>query len=872
MSYNKESIDPSRTVETGSQEDAYAGWGLRVIKAVVMAGGEGSRLRPVTTNRPKPLVPVGNQPIMEHILTLLRRHGITHVVATLHYLADEIQTHFGDGSDFDVEMAYSIEDTPLGTAGSVKQAEHLIVDKKPRSGSRDPEPFLIISGDALTDCDLTKALAFHKERGSMATLILARVPTPLEFGVVITAEDGKVERFLEKPGWSEVFSDTVNTGIYILNPAVFDYMEDGKAYDWSGDIFPKLLEEGKPMYGYVMGEYWADVGSLTQYRDAQEHLLSGDVDLPIQGETNTHGIWLGPNCSIDETAEIIAPVFIGRNCKIKRGAKIGPFTVLGDNAIVEEDAQVERSVVWDSAYIGAGTVVGQAIVCSRVTIKRDCVVQEDAVIGDRCLIDVGSTIRPRIKIWPDKIVERGSTVTMSLIWGNKWRGQLFRELGVAGLSNIEITPDFATRLGSAYGSCLPRGSKVVTSRDSTRSSRMIKRALIASLLSVGCDVLDLRSAALPVARHYIKRSGAAGAMSVRKLPGNSRVSLIEMFDSRGAYLPRNMERKVESLFFREDYNRTDPDDLGMIEISSRAVEEYQADFMRCLRMPSSPRKLRMVCDYGYSAVASIYPMMLASMGVDAISLNSVNDAKLAPRAEAEIQKHIDNLRHIVHTLGYDVGVLFTEEGERMTLIDDAGDQLAGNDLFATFCMLVAKTHKDTSIAMSVTAPSRLEEEIKRLGVTVIRTKADVRSLMNSAVEADVTFAGDDRGGFIFPELHPGFDAMFATGKLIAMLRETGNSLSEITRQLPRFQLAYEAVRCPYETKGAVMRLISEDSRSDRVELLDGIKIFGPDSWVLVLPDSVEPLFHVYAESPLETASRALVTEYAKKIEKLASAI
>lgn len=826
-----------------------------------MAGGEGSRLRPITTNRPKPLVPVCNQPIMEHILTLLRRHGITEVIATLHFLADEIRTHFGDGSDFDVDLSYSIEDSPLGTAGSVKNAEDRL-----RDGT-----FVIVSGDALTDCDLTRAIEFHKQKGSLATLILARVPTPLEFGVVITGEDGRIERFLEKPGWSEVFSDTVNTGMYILEPEIFEYMEPGVSYDWSGDIFPRLLEEGKPMFGYVMNEYWADVGSLTQYREAQEHMLDRKVQLPLTGETNSAGIWLGPNCSVDETAEIVPPVFIGRNCKIKAGACIGPYTVLGDNAIVEEGAHVERSVIWDSAYIGAGTRISSATVCSRVTIKKDCVLQEDSVVGDRCLIDVGSQIRPRIKIWPDKIIERGSTVTMSLIWGNRWRGQLFRELGVAGLSNIEITPDFATRLGSAFGSSLPRGAKVVTSRDSTRSSRMIKRALIAALLSVGCDVLDLRSAALPVARHYIKRSGAAGAMSVRKLPGNARVSLIEMFDSHGAYLPRNMERKVESIFFREDYNRTDPDDLGVIEISSRAVEEYQADFVRCLPLTANPRKLRIVCDYGYSAVSTIFPTMLAGMAVEAISLNSVNDAKLAPRSPEEVQKHVDNLRHIVHTLGYDVGVLFTEEGERLTVIDDAGNLLAGNDLFAAFCFLIARAHPDSSVAMSVTAPSRLEEELGKMGVSVIRTKADTRSLMNTALEAGVTFAGDDRGGFIFPEMHPGFDAMFGTGKLISLLRELDQPLSEVTKMLPHFELAYEQVRCPYDTKGMVMREISQENRNgDRVELLDGIKIFHDSAWVLVLPDSVEPLFHVYAEAPERESSQALVDEFARKIERLAA--
>jgi mannose-1-phosphate guanylyltransferase / phosphomannomutase len=828
-----------------------------------MAGGEGSRLRPVTANRPKPLVPICNQPIMEHIVTLLKRHGVTEVVSTLHYLADEIQGYFGDGADFGIKMRYSVEDVPLGTAGSVKQAEGMLGDGT----------FLICSGDALTDCDLTKAIAYHRQKKTLATLILYRVPSPLDFGVVITDEDGRIQRFLEKPSWSEVFSDTVNTGMYILEPEIFQYMEPGKSYDWSGDIFPKLLEEGKAIYGYVMEEYWTDVGSLQQYREAQEHLMAGRLDLPILGEPSGAGIFVGANCSIDEHATLVPPVVLGRNCKIKKGARIGPYTVLGDNAFVEEGATIERSVVWDSAYLGANVGVHSATICSRVTVKRDCVINEDAVVGDRCLIDVGCTIRPRIKLWPDKIVERGSTVTMSLVWGNKWRGNLFRELGVAGLSNIEVTPDFACRLGSAYGSVLPPKSRVVTSRDSTRSSRMIKRAVIASLLSVGCDVLDLRSAALPVARHFIKASGAAGAVNVRKLPGNARVTLIEMFDSRGAYLPRGMERKVESAFFREDFNRTDPDDLGVIEFASRAIEEYQADFFHLIGEPPTRRRMRVVCDYGYSSLASFYPAMLARLGIESISLNGFNDAKLAPRSKSEVDAHVRNLKQIVGTLGYDMGVLFTEEGERMTIVDDKGDPLVGNALFAAMCTLVAKTHTNAKMAMNVTAPTLLEDHLSKLGVSVLRTKADVRALMNASLEHGVTFAGDDRGGFIFPEMQPGFDAPFSFGKLVTMLQHAGLSLGEISSELPKFHVAYEQARCPWEAKGAVMRKISEEPRDgSRVELVDGIKIFDRDTWVLVLPDMIEPLFHIYAEAPEESASQALVDEYVKKIEALQGAL
>ncbi len=824
-----------------------------------MAGGEGSRLRPLTANRPKPMVPVANQPIMEHILTLLKRHGMTQVVSTLYYLAEEIQGYFGDGSDFGVEMSYSVETMPLGTAGSVKKAADLLGD----------DTFLIVSGDALTDCDLTRAIEFHKAKGSLATLILYRVESPLEFGVVITDDEGKVVRFMEKPSWSEVFSDTVNTGMYILEPEVLDLMEEHKAYDWSSDIFPMLLEAGKPLYGYVMDEYWTDVGSLTQYREAQEDLLAGRVNLPIQGETLKEGVNIGTNCVIDETATLHSPVCIGRNCKIKRGASIGPFTVIGDNAFVEEGANVERSVVWDSAYIGPNVGVHSAIVCSRATVKKDSVLREDAVIGDRCLIDVGCTIRPRVKIWPDKIVERGSTVTMSLVWGNKWRGTLFRELGVAGLSNIEITPDFACRLGSAYGSCLPTGARIVTSRDSTRSSRMIKRAVISSLLSVGCTVVDLRSAALPVARHFIRTSGAVGAICVRKLPGNNRVSLIEFLDERGAYLPKALERKVENAFFREDFKRADPDDLGQIEFASRAVEEYQDDYFRLLPYETEGKRLRVVCDYGYSSLAAIFPAMLARLGIEAISLNGFNDAKLAPRSAEQVEQHVVNLAQIVGTLGYDLGVLFTEEGERLTVIDERGEQLLGNALLATLGTLIAKTQPGAKIALSITAPTMLEETLKKHGAQIIRTKSDVRSLMSTSLEAEVSLAGDERGGFIFPALHPGFDAAFSFGMLITMLKKTGLSVSEVAAELPVFRLAYEQVKVPWESKGTVMRRISEESKSGtRVELLDGIKIYDEDSWVLVLPDALEPIFHIYAESPEERASKALADEYAKKIERM----
>src|ERR1700730_3305705 len=233
------------------------------MKAVVMAGGEGSRLRPLTIRRPKPMVPIVGKPVMEHILNLLNRHGITEVVVTVQYLASNIEDYFGNGSQFGMRITYSREDVPLGTAGSVKNAEDQLT-----------EPFLVISGDALTAYNLTDIIKYHQEKGSLATLMLAHVPNPLEYRVIITDEQGHIPQFLEKTRWGEVFSDTINTGIYMLDPKIFSYFEKNKSFDFSQELFPQMLKQGDPIYGYVATEgYWCDVGNLSEYMRANGDML-----------------------------------------------------------------------------------------------------------------------------------------------------------------------------------------------------------------------------------------------------------------------------------------------------------------------------------------------------------------------------------------------------------------------------------------------------------------------------------------------------------------------------------------------------------------------------------------------------------------------
>jgi mannose-1-phosphate guanylyltransferase/phosphomannomutase len=840
-----------------------------------MAGGEGTRLRPLTSQRPKPLAPALNLPIMEHIVLLLKQHGIVDIVVTLHYLADEIQGYFGDGSEWGVNLIYSVEDTPLGTAGSVKQAEDDLKD----------DTFLIISGDALTDIDIDKAIAYHREKQSLATIVLSHVPNPLEFGVVITDDEGRIRRFLEKPSWGEVFSDTVNTGMYILEPSIFEYMEMGKNYDWSHDIFPQILSEGKPMFGYIMdNDYWCDVGNLQQYREAQYTVLDGQTRVRIghgTSEGRTHGVWVSQGCDIDASAHIKPPVVIGRNCRIKGEAVIGPYTVIGDNAIIEEKAKIHRSVLWDNVYVGVDSQLNACTVCSYATIKSNCTIQEGAVIGARCRIEDGSTIRTQIKLWPDKIIEAGSTVTMSLIWGQKWAGSLFRKNGVMGIANIELTPDFACKLGASFGGYLKKGSTVVTSRDSGPVARMMKRAMISGLLSVGVNVLDMRSMPLPISRHGILGTQAGGGVHIRLAPGDPKMALIEFFDDQGVYLSKNAERKVETIFFREDFRRVDANQVGVLEFAGRSIEQYSEDFFHHIRVEGIEQKhLKIVGDFAFGRLVSPagYPSMLGRMGVELIALNAYPDVQKTPKTPEARTTLLPNLAQIVQTLHADLGVVFEADGERMTLVDEYGNVIEGNDLLAIMSVLVMRTHPGARIAVPVTAPRMIEALADLHGATVVRSKTEVRDLMGhctgDATRADrATFAGDDAGGFIFSEFQPSFDAMFAFGKMLEMLTTTDLRISELAAELPQAHVARALVRCPWEVKGRVMRVLTREAdgntdQENRVELIDGIKFYQGRDWALVLPDASEPYFHVYAEADTAERANQLLCQYVERIEHL----
>jgi mannose-1-phosphate guanylyltransferase/phosphomannomutase len=828
------------------------------VKAVIMAGGFGTRLRPLTNTIPKPMIPMANKPMMEHIVDLLRRHGIADLVALLHFQPERIENHFRDGSAFGVRMTYVSASEDFGTAGAVKNA-----------GAHIDGPFLAISGDVLTDFDLGAATAFHRERRADLTILLTRVENPLQYGVVIAEPDGRIVRFLEKPTWSEVFSDTVNSGIYLVEPSVLEMIPTGREFDFSRDLFPRMVEEGRRLYGYVARGYWRDVGDLLEYRLAHRDILAGAVAVDIPGrkvEGLDKSIWLGEGSRVDFTVGFKGAVLIGKHARVGANARIGN-SVIGDDCIVEDGATIADSVLWNNVSIGAGAVLTENVVGRGSEVKARARLFEGALVSDACRIGEGSTVKADVKVWPQKLVEDGAILSASLVWGDRWARSLFGAYGITGLGNVEISPEFAAKLGAAFGATLREHAIVCASRDSHRICRLINRAIISGFLSAGVDVHDFRVAPIPVVRYQMGKHGAVAGVHVRRSPYDPELIDIKFFDERGMDITANREKGVERLFFREDFRRAKVEDAGRLSFPEYDIENYREGILRFIDQEAiRARAPKVVIDYAYGSASTVFPHILGKVGCQVIALNAYMDETRIVKTAEEFQESLRQLCEIVRILGADLGFMLDAGAEKVFLVDDKGDLLSDDLALAVVALLVAKTQPAGRIGVPITASGVIEQLGAPSGFETIRTRIAPRALMEAATREGVVFVGDAFGGFIFPQFQPAFDAMLATLKILEMLAQSDLTLHQAIRSVPQRVMTRDQVPCPWERKGATMRTLIEATKDENVELVDGVKIRWGADWAILYPDPDRPVFHILAEAGTRTRAEQLVATYRERVK------
>lgn len=817
-----------------------------------MAGGEGTRLRPLTSNVPKPMIPVVNRPMMEHVVRLLERHGFDDIVVTLAFLPQAIRSYFGDGSELGVRLTYATEQVPLGTAGSVLHAREQLTER-----------FLVISGDVLTDIDLSEVIGFHERHGALATLALRSSDDPLEFGIVITAPDGRVQRFLEKPTWGEVFSDTINTGIFVLEPEVLDHIPMGRPSDFSGEVFPSLLATGG-VFGVRVEGYWEDVGTLDAYLRAHRELLRGQSGIAIPGFHLRRGVWLGKGAEIDPSATIEAPAVIGDFARVGPRARVGPGSVLGANVQVGDGALVEQSVVHDDAFVGPQVSLRGCVLGRSSDVRRRVRCEEGVVIGDRCRLGEEAVIAAGVKIYPSKTVEAGAVVNASVVWESRASRSLFSAGRIKGLANVDIGPELAVRLSMAYAATLPKGSKVVASRDTSRAARVLKRALLVGLNASGIHADDLEAASVPITSFGVRASRAQGGVSVRLLSGDPQAVEMRFFGEDGLDLDATGQRKIERLLAREEFRRALAGEIGDLDFPARMLEHYTASLCVAVDLEAiRRRRFKLVLDYASGTASFVMPNVLAKLGGDVLAVNPF--AATTGSIHFDRPSQVARVADLVRASGADLGALFEPAGETLSLVDDAGRVLSIEQAQLAVLRLVLAGKARSDVALTVSAPRLMRQLCEEAGACM--HWAALHGTPSAGPDHPLDIAIGSEGGFAFPDFLPAFDATATLAKVLSMLATSGRRLSEVVDMSPVPHIARGSLATPWASKGLLMRTVQAMAREQGGELVvvDGVRIDDRDGWSLVVCDADEPVTRVVAEDCSDAAAQARVSRLIRRM-------
>lgn len=716
--------------------------GRIALKAVIMAGGEGTRLRPLSVSRPKPMVPLFDKPVMEHILSLLRENGITDICVTLQYRPGSITDYFGDGSAFGVSLAYFIEKTPLGTAGSVKACADFL-------GNED---FLVISGDAVCDFDLKACLSFHREKQAEATLVLHRNDTPLEYGLVLTDRDGKILQFIEKPSWGQVFTNMVNTGIYLLNPRVLERVPAGSPCDFGRDLFPSLLADERPLYGCVAEGYWCDIGDCAAYLNCMADVLSGKTRIRLDAPELRPGIW--SHSPLPEHAQFAAPCYIGKDVTVGFGSIIGPHSVLGARSSVGEHSLVQRSML-EAARVGSRATLYGAILCRGAAALDGAILNEGAVVGDEGVIGENAIVMEKSRVWPNQEVPAGARQSGNLTLGGQKRNLQFGDGGVIrGVLNLEITPELCIALGAALGTEGPVG---IGWSGGKGASNLADAA--------ACGV---RAAGGVAAVHDGGSESAAAWLSFTNafprslfVHGKGDQIYLRFLGPQGMPLSRPEERKIEGLLLRGEQSYVTAAAMGEL-LTLRGIREQHADA---------------AADAARAFVPALHPFPV-SVGGDApdaealtLTLGRLGCAIRAPEAGIPLFRS-------------------THGGLRLSAVDEKGIVLPPWRLLTLLCR-IAFGRGDGAVAVPADASAAIELLAESFGGRVLRLGRDGKA-------AETLYA---RSLFLR-------DASFGAAAICAQMGKQGESLHDMAEHLPPFHTEIREIPLS-GSRGTVMRRLAE---------------------------------------------------------------
>ena len=767
------------------------------MKAIILAGGEGTRLRPLSEQLPKPMMPLFDRPVLWHSLQSLKNQGIEEACLTLGFLPDTITTYFGTGEDLGMKLHYQLEETPLGTAGGARLASDFFGE----------ELVLVLSGDAVCDFDFSAAIAYHKEKKADATILLYAHEEPLEYGLVMTDEEGCVTRFIEKPPWKQVFTNRINTGIYILSPKAMQEIPKGQIYDFSKDLFPKMLEKGMNLYAYEAKGYWCDIGSPSAYLQCARDALSGKLNLQL-GEKQEDIYTKSP---IPAGVTIGAPVYVGVGVTIEKGAQIGPFSMIGANSVIKANAQVRHSMV-NGAYIGEGAKLKQAVVDTGAVVQKEVVISEGGIIGANTILGEGSFVEENIRIWANKEVAPYTKVRENMVSGRGRKHLRFsggsRMIGEWG---FEINPETAVSLGGVLGTA----GRVGIGFSGEQASHLIARNLACGVIAAGGQAYELEGGFESFVAYAADLYGLDYAVFVRF---HEPMLQLKIFGKRGLLLNREEERKIEAALQLGEKSYVKANKIGSLEKTAGTQEAY----------------IRAASLWGDLGDKPQFPVSVAGGGM---ANRALRQAFLRMGATLED--------------AWDVAEFETARGG-MTLRakDEEGNILDTEKLLGILVMLELESGKK-AVALPYSAPKSLDQLAERFSANILRLGRDPGA-------AGLYYRS--------PYLR---DGVFAACRLVGAMAVGGETLHELAKRGPQIYIQKEEVAIE-KGRAQLMQELTAKFGKEETELIEGLRLPVKDGFLHVKPSATRPVLQVVGEGVNMEAAREICADLVDEIRRLDS--
>lgn len=745
------------------------------IKACIMAGGKGTRLRPLTSDLPKPLAPLLGKPIVFYILDLLQQHKINEAVVTLGYQGHRLKSEIIKGSTHDIDLSFSFEEKPLGTAGGVKNA---MADYK--------GTIVIISGDAMCDFDLTKAIKFHEEKNSIATIIVNRVEDPREYGLIHCNEDGKIEGFIEKPSYHSCFSDLASTGIYILSSDVLSYIKDDSAVDFAKDVFPKLLQEGKEIFAYEDTGYWCDIGDIRSYMQCQKDMLEGKINCKIEAKC-VDGVYYTTDVRYNDVL-INAPAYIGSCVNIDKKTKIDSGTVICDHVTIGTDCNIKGCVLLDSVYIGNRCNLFDTVCCNGAMLENDTTTYEGSVIGFGALLKNGSCVTSGVKVWSNKTVLEGTFLTEDLQHGYA-KDITIDDDGIVGETNVLITPSLCTKIGSGVAS-LKQGAVIGIGYQSSASSTGLHHAIISGIVAAGGNVWSFGDCIQSQFSFCMTKSMVDYGIYIEG--GNT--TKIKIVERGGMPTSRAIERKLEGSINRGEYSSVSSEKMGYVVPMQSLRSLYDIELVK-------------QCDFSLDGLK--------------IKVQSSN---------ANVKQILeDTLIKLGCAKGDDIIITLSSNGEKVNWGCKDQPQLTHEKILTLVCLSEFLKGEDVSVAQ--TDPKIIDE---------LAEKYKVKAYRYFECPCDDKDEQARQKAISKPFLR---DGLMLTIKLLSFMRERELSYNKLIELLPEFNVSSRLVSISI-SPSVIMQKLQCDKKTQG----EGVEVSANGYSAIIRPMKSGKGIMIYSES------------------------